>query len=161
MNIGYYRRAILVALVLGWCVVIFNFSSQSATESTETSSDFIEIFCNFIVPEFGDFSGAQRLDFINHLQFAVRKCAHFTTFGILGFLCWFALYNIKNKLRYALAVAFSFLYACSDEIHQIFVDGRSCELRDVLIDTLGAMLGTLFALLLTLLALHFRKQPEL
>ena len=27
------------------------------------------------------------------------------------------------------------LYAVSDEIHQLFIVGRSCEIRDVIIDT--------------------------
>ena len=32
-----------------------------------------------------------------------------------------------------------FLYACSDEIHQLFIPGRSGEILDVLIDTLGGI----------------------
>jgi len=35
-------------------------------------------------------------------------------------------------------------YAVSDELHQWFVEGRSCELRDVGIDTMGVILGTCF-----------------
>ena len=35
------------------------------------------------------------------------------------------------------------IYAISDEVHQIFVDGRSCELRDWAIDTVGAILGAI------------------
>ena len=34
------------------------------------------------------------------------------------------------------------LYACSDEIHQTFVAGRSGEVLDVLIDTIGGSLAT-------------------
>ena len=33
------------------------------------------------------------------------------------------------------------LYSISDEIHQIFVPGRSCELLDVFIDTCGSLIG--------------------
>ena len=35
------------------------------------------------------------------------------------------------------------LYAVSDEIHQVFIDGRSCELRDIAIDAGGVLLGVL------------------
>ena len=38
---------------------------------------------------------------------------------------------------------FCFIYACTDEFHQLFVMGRSCEMRDVLIDTLGSFVGIL------------------
>ena len=46
---------------------------------------------------------------------------------------------IKHPL--VISIIFSFLYACIDEIHQIFVPGRSAQFRDVLIDTLGASFG--------------------
>ena len=48
-----------------------------------------------------------------------------------------------NSVKYALAmsITLSFLYACTDEIHQIFVPGRSAQFRDILIDTLGASFG--------------------
>ena len=46
---------------------------------------------------------------------------------------------IKHPL--VISIIFSFLYACTDEIHQIFVPGRSAQFRDVLIDTLGASFG--------------------
>ena len=34
-----------------------------------------------------------------------------------------------------------FLYSISDEIHQMFIDGRSSEKFDVLIDTIGSSFG--------------------
>jgi len=46
------------------------------------------------------------------------------------------------------------LYAVTDEIHQSFVPGRSCELRDVLIDSVGVLTGV------TILWLLRRKQMQ-
>ena len=50
-----------------------------------------------------------------------------------------------NSVKYPLAMSIflSFLYAITDEIHQIFVPGRSAQFRDILIDTLGASFGCL------------------
>lgn len=45
------------------------------------------------------------------------------------------------KYTLAMSIFLSFLYACTDELHQIFVPGRSAQFRDVLIDTLGASFG--------------------
>ena len=47
----------------------------------------------------------------------------------------------------ALAVAFSFLYACLDEFHQLFVDGRCGQPADVAVDTSGALIAVAIALL--------------
>jgi VanZ family protein len=46
------------------------------------------------------------------------------------------------------SILFSMLYASTDEFHQLFVEGRSGSVRDVMIDTLGATLGILFFLCL-------------
>lgn len=43
--------------------------------------------------------------------------------------------------RYALTAGI--LYAASDELHQYFVPGRACQLRDVVIDGLGVLIGVL------------------
>ncbi len=42
----------------------------------------------------------------------------------------------------AFAVAFGIAYAVSDEIHQMFVPGRSAELADLVADSLGVTVGT-------------------
>jgi VanZ family protein len=36
-------------------------------------------------------------------------------------------------------------YAVTDEIHQYVVPGRSCEVRDVVIDSCGVLVGALIA----------------
>ena len=51
-------------------------------------------------------------------------------------------HNIYDKRIYIITIIFCFLYACSDEIHQLFIPGRSGELLDVLIDTTGGILSS-------------------
>ena len=56
-----------------------------------------------------------------------------------------------------ISLLISMLYACTDEFHQHFVPGRSCEVRDVLIDTAGALIGILvFGTLM-----HFHKRRHI
>ena len=43
---------------------------------------------------------------------------------------------------------FCFIYACTDEFHQLFIAGRSGEFMDVMIDTMGVLNGALLALLI-------------
>ena len=155
------KRVVLLLLAAFWCVVIFMLSAENADDSSQTSRGLIEAVCEWIVPDFDDFTGNERAEFIESLQFAVRKCAHFTAYSVLGILSWSALYDMKKRYRYACAVGFGFVYACSDEIHQLFVPERSGEFRDVLIDTSGAMLGTLIALGATVLLVRMRKRRDI
>ena len=75
----------------------------------------------------------------------MRKTAHFTEYAILGALFYLNLIQfpkLNSRIKkLLLPILFSFLYAITDEIHQIFVPGRSAQFRDVLIDTLGASFG--------------------
>jgi VanZ family protein len=48
-----------------------------------------------------------------------------------------------NSREALIAIAIVFLYASSDEIHQIFVPTRTALVSDVLIDTTGAIGGML------------------
>ena len=57
---------------------------------------------------------------------------------IISFCHEFLIFDKKLVL---LSVFLAFLYACSDEIHQLFVPGRSGQVSDVLLDTLGSFTG--------------------
>lgn len=108
--------------------LIFWFSSKTATESTGQSNFFVEWLENL----FGK----------NDVWvFVVRKSAHCLEFTGLGLLVSTAVYFTKEKVVFWLSLLIPSLYAVTDEVHQIFVEGRSCEFRDWSIDTFGALLG--------------------
>ena len=56
--------------------------------------------------------------------------------------------RLLKSLKNAGVIAFCFLYACSDELHQHFTPGRACMFTDVLIDTGGALTGMLMSLII-------------
>lgn len=72
-------------------------------------------------------------------SFIVRKFAHFSLYFILSIALYIAGYNIKFKYPEVFTFLVVSLYAISDEIHQHFVPGRSCEIRDILIDITGCV----------------------
>ena len=94
------------------------------------------------------------------LTFLVRKAAHIGAYFILGILIFNLLkeYNLAVKKIIFISIGIAILYACSDEIHQMFVPGRSGEVRDVLIDTAGAAVGVV---VYTALSSRFYKKPEI
>ena len=69
----------------------------------------------------------------------LRKLAHLAEYAILGALLDRAL----RRPQLVVAVALAGLYAVTDEVHQLFVEGRHGSPLDVGIDTLGALLGVL------------------
>lgn len=140
------KQLIFFILTLIWCGVIFMFSSQNSEASSQTSGSVIETVYEFIVPEFSEFTPQQQETHVESLQFFARKAAHFTAYFILGVLAFNSVNSKKKALRFFIPVIFGFLYACSDELHQYFIPGRSCEFRDVCIDTLGAAAGAAAAL---------------
>jgi VanZ family protein len=66
----------------------------------------------------------------------LRKFAHVTEYAILGFLLLRAIGREVPALLVGIA------YAATDELHQHFVAGRHGSPVDVLIDTVGLLIGT-------------------
>ena len=89
----------------------------------------------------------------------VRKSAHFVLFAVLAVCITLVMGTFMKKkwLIYLAAVAFCFLYACSDELHQLFVDGRGASLSDVFLDTAGAVAGILLYMMIKKI---FRGNPK-
>ena len=123
-------------------VIIFYFSSQTASNSTEQSNLIIRIIEKLF--------GAEATSFL------VRKCAHFLEYTGTALLMSAAFYFTLKKNRMYLPIIFTSLYAVTDEIHQIFIEGRSCEFRDWVIDTLGAALGAVIFLVIYCITVKIR-----
>lgn len=87
--------------------------------------------------------------------------AEYAGLSIMLFI-WLGLWEMKLFKRAMIAFIISALYAASDEFHQLFVPGRAGRVSDVLIDSLGALLGVLFFILLNKLiqVLKHRKTLE-
>jgi VanZ family protein len=124
---------------LAWMSLIFLGSSDS--KSYTHSSRLFEPLLHWLFPKMSQ----QYIEAIHHL---FRKCAHLTEYAVLGLLLWRAIRKPARKdprpwrwRQAGLAVLIVFLYACTDEIHQIFVPTRTPLFTDVLIDTSGAIVG--------------------
>lgn len=86
------------------------------------------------------FSGIPDLESGLKYDFILRKMAHITEYFILTFLLYRAFkgaFNINGFYIFVFPSLTAFLYTISDEMHQSFVPGRTCAIRDVLIDSVG------------------------
>ncbi|MFR5874965.1 MAG: VanZ family protein [Eubacterium sp.] len=128
-------KIIFWALTIICMALIFYFSSRTAEESSNQSGAVLEFLINIL----GDNSVT---------DFIVRKSAHCLEYTGLCLLFNCAFYFTRNKKSIILSIICTSAYAVTDEIHQLFVDGRSCEVRDWAIDTGGAVLGAIGFLIL-------------
>ena len=75
------------------------------------------------------------------VSFVVRKGAHFLEYLVLGISLFWTVRDLRKRASFWIPWVVGALYAVTDEVHQHFVPGRSCELRDVLIDACGVAAG--------------------
>lgn len=112
-------------------MIIFSFSNQTGEQSGSLSSTIVLWIQNHL--------------HITIAELIIRKVAHMSEYAVLclSFIYGFykSGYSFKHILIYSLCC--SFLYACSDEIHQLFIGGRAGMFTDVLIDTTGAMIASI------------------
>ncbi len=159
-----YKDKVLIILAIIWMGVIFMFSAQVSDESKSSSNKVTSAVVNTVISiKKENISEEKRQKIIEDKTFIVRKSAHFTEYFILGLILILYL-QTKEKLapKYIiLAIIFCVLYATSDEIHQLFVDGRSCKIMDILIDTCGSSLAILGFTSIYKITTNLKKQKEL
>ncbi len=131
-----------IILVLLSMLTIFLFSHQSFKSSESTSKKVVKEVVSFVMKD--DEETMKKLETtLDDNLIIVRKCAHIAEFFILGFLAINMLKDYK-KISYeliVLCIIACMLYACTDELHQLFIAGRTAKALDVGIDTFGATLG--------------------
>lgn len=131
-KIGEMKKYIKWFLVFAWMILIFLFSSESGIDSTETSQFFVEK----VEPFFTHLIPGISFELITMI---IRKMAHFFLYFVLGILVGSV--TFANKKWCILSLLICLIYACTDEIHQVFVPGRSGQLKDVFIDLIGSSVG--------------------
>lgn len=143
------KKIIFAILILLNCITIFYFSNQIADNSGKQSGKVVEIVLK-LIPFIDNMQEPDRTTIIQTiLTPIVRKMAHFSIYAMLGILTINYMNTIEEKKitkRIIYALTFCMLYAITDEFHQYFIPKRSAEIRDVLIDSLGALIGILLTI---------------
>lgn len=136
------------ALVLAVMIFIFSMSSANGKASSQMS--------NSLLLKIAEITG---IEISSHF---IRKAAHFCEFALLSFLLTNTVFaTFKNKKAGLFAFPFACLYAVTDELHQLFSDGRACSVKDMLIDSSGALLGAvLFSVIILIYIKHIERKKE-
>lgn len=125
-KIVYWIPAIIIM------IIIFYLSMDGSSASDYKSNGVADFIINIF--------NLKKIDPF-YLNVLIRKIAHFGIYFVLGFFVIFALskttkLNIFNIFIISLLICF--LYACTDELHQLLVTGRSGEIKDVILDSSGS-----------------------
>ncbi|AXF55237.1 VanZ family protein [Salicibibacter kimchii] len=128
-------------LVIGWMGLIFYFSHQSGEASSSLSGGVTEVA----------YSWSQSLFPFVNIDFEtfhtlIRKAAHVAVYVVLGLFVIhaFRVSTIEGRVSWRVIVwawVLCTCYAITDEVHQLFIPGRSGEVSDVVLDSVGAMVG--------------------
>ncbi len=170
------RTILAWCLTVAWCAFIFGMSTENGEASGGMSGSVAQTLIGWFTPGYHTLSTARQALLLDQYQFAVRKCAHFTEYAILGALLlnavlhtWAARSRTSSRTgdRHSLAwraltaLVLATIYAGSDEFHQLFVSGRSGQVRDVLIDAAGALVGILIAVTFVHMKRKGQPMPEI
>lgn len=157
-------RVAAAILAVIWMFRIFSFSSDTAETSGTVSRSMSYNMIEKISGHLGlDWDEEKIESLAGPVEKYLRKAAHMGEYAVLSFLWSLTFAQLPDltlrdpdKRRIAICslmipFCICLIYAVTDEFHQTFVDGRSGEVRDVLLDLSGAVLGILALRLLVLL----------
>jgi len=142
-------------LVLVWMIVIFYFSNMYGISSVNKSRKIIKDTIESTIDTTNnagitDIKPTQEslTKTVKKIDYPFRKIMHVSEYTILCILFVNALYQsgVKSKKIYLYGIVFCFVYACTDEIHQLY-RARTGEFKDVIIDTLGSLIGVFICVL--------------
>jgi VanZ family protein len=130
------KRIITLILIIAWMLLVYFLSNQVAEDSANLSQGFLKTILKLL-----NLKG-ETLFITEHV---IRKLAHLALYTLGGILIYTHVktYNLEENSKVMISQIIGMTYAITDEIHQAFVPGRSGEVRDVLIDSLGIAIGML------------------
>lgn len=147
------KKILGLLFVILWLGVIFYFSASDSSSSTSQTNIAINTlrslaeqnpFFNFIL---------LKLTEKHSLVYSIRKLAHLTIFCILQLIIfWVMKLNGYSTLKASVfSIVGVIIYASFDEMHQYFTPGRSAQVKDVFIDSIGGSIGLIISYFIIIL----------
>lgn len=136
------KERIWLVVTIIYCIAIFITTASPVSTGASSSSLFLKLF-NLTEQEAAT------------INVFFRKSVHLSAFGVLAIL----FYKSFSTKPYIKAWVFTTLYAATDELHQVFIPNRTGTVIDVVIDSIGAIIGLLIVkLIIVYKENRFKKQ---
>ena len=136
---------VVFTLALAGCIWFIFSNSMAVAQVSSASSGRVLTLLQGALRRLGHPALAQRLT-----QHVVRKMAHFCEYMLEGFLLMLCMRVYTRQYIWHISVPMlgGVLTALTDETIQIFSPGRSSQVTDVWLDSVGVLAGILAALVL-------------
>lgn len=126
-----YKKYLAIALFMAIVGLVFYFSAQPASVSKSQSQVVLNLF--------------HKLGFEDFTMRFVRKAAHFTLFATVALAITLVLnFKFKGFKLFFSSFMISASIGALNEFHQMFVPGRGPQVKDIMINASGALVGVLF-----------------
>ena len=146
---------VLLALAIGWMFCIYKLSGMNSSKSNGKSADILNIIIADTLDVTNDYgitnshpddAKIERASAL--MNTPMRKVMHASVYLVLAFFIMILL-NIITEHKYywltiLIALVLCVVFAITDEYHQTYVAGRTGQTMDVIIDSIGAIVGLIF-----------------
>lgn len=148
-----FKRIFFLIILSITFYIIFVFSAQNGEESSYISKKVAE-FVVEIISKINSIDIGKRVYYIQKLHPIIRKLAHFGIYAVVGFstMGFMCTFDASNICKFVTSLGVGVIYAITDEIHQGYIPGRTPEITDVGIDSVGVLTGIFFMIALILLS---------
>jgi VanZ family protein len=153
-RLTYWMPVVLIAGIIFW------FSSQPYQDqdvkpllTDSINEEWVSTNLSWLQFDYaGYYVSVEQLGAASFVEFFIRKGAHFGIFFLLGFFTCRATLSTMLQHRtftgFVTSLLFVILYAVSDELHQHFTGDRTPLIHDVMIDSVGGLVGILSFIIL-------------
>lgn len=142
-------KNILTIITIIWVGLVLVFAMQSVEVSNSISRLITQKIYNLFSLAGIEKQGLTPQEQIEYHNVILRKCAHLLMFIVLGILSAQSVLKTKKSQKSIKAIVFCVLIAIIGELVQLFVDGRTARIKDVLLDSIGSTIGVLLMFLYT------------
>lgn len=156
-----YKAKISFIITLLWIAVIFSFSLQPANTSSELSLGVGHWLVELLPSTLSERLLAMPREQLDFLHTLLRKTGHLSEYLILGILTQFTVLQTKLKYKKIAGILFGILVASVDETIQLFVEGRSGQVSDVLLDGVGVLCGIFVLISIIKIKIFGREESRL
>lgn len=136
------RKILSTLLVIIWMLTIFYFSHQQGIGSSSTSKKVSIAIVNILDIK-NEMVEEEKEEIVRTIEPIIRKLAHYILYMLGGILIINSInaYIKEDRRMTIYSLLLGVIYATSDEVHQLFVAGRSGKIIDVIIDSIGIFTG--------------------
>ena len=133
------KKLIYIVLIIVVLISIYLFSSMNWKDTNSVSKGIIMKGIDIV--EVITHKEYDKKVIVNKLNYPIRKCAHFLLFLLSGICIYLLLNSFHIPHKILISIVISIIFAILDETHQMFSLGRSSSILDILIDSIGSVVG--------------------